>query len=360
MSNIDKLFFAKKEGMSWPWIDSKDLDGVVDGHTMPKITIITPSFNQGNYLEATIRSVLLQNYPNLEYIIIDGGSTDNSVEIIEKYAPYLTYWISEKDSGQSEAINKGLKVATGDIINWLNSDDYYAPGALLKVAETFQESQALVVTGRSFLFKGENEVVKESTGTDVYSGNLPKTIGWARIDQPETFFRKEAIEAMGPLDTRLHYLMDRDWWMKFLFRFGIDQVKKIPDLLVHFRLHDLSKTVSQAEAFQVEHDTYFYSLAKKTSQLAIANLIKESTNVKLDFETTLVSPEPNLAEQALHYYLLLRANEFYASNEKQKAKVFLTAINPAFLKKEDQKTLRKLKFRNSFIPLWALNKLRKS
>src|ERR1700733_14532761 len=100
----------------------------------PKISIVTPSYNKGQYIEQTIQSVLDQNYPNLEYIIIDGGSTDNTIEIIEKYAPYLKYWVSEKDKGQANAINKGLQYCTGEIFNWLNSDDYLEPDSLEKIA----------------------------------------------------------------------------------------------------------------------------------------------------------------------------------------------------------------------------------
>src|SRR5688572_2633651 len=144
----------------------------------PKISIITPSYNQGEYIEKTILSVLEQNYPNLEYIIIDGGSTDNSTEIIRKYADRITYWISEPDKGQSDAINKGLKLATGDIVNWLNSDDYYEPGALFKVAEAFNNPEVNVFAGRSHLFTGVDTIVYDSQGTDIYPENLAKTIGW--------------------------------------------------------------------------------------------------------------------------------------------------------------------------------------
>lgn len=127
---IEDFPLAPSGKSGWPWTDVALSIVPPNGVEYPKITLVTPSFNQGEFIEETIRSVLLQNYPNLEYIIIDGGSTDDTVAIIKKYEKYISYWISEKDKGQSEAINKGLKIATGEIFNWLNSDDYYAPGTL--------------------------------------------------------------------------------------------------------------------------------------------------------------------------------------------------------------------------------------
>ncbi len=139
---------------------------------LPKITIITPSFNQGNFLEQTILSVLDQQYPNLEYMVIDGGSRDASVSIIRRYEKHLAYWVSEKDAGQSDAINKGLRRATGQVINWLNSDDYYEPRTLFTVAEHFGEPGTRVLCGRSRLFRGSGQTAYYSQGTDVFPGNL--------------------------------------------------------------------------------------------------------------------------------------------------------------------------------------------
>src|SRR5512134_129792 len=128
--------------------------------TSPKISIVTPSFNQGKYLERTIRSVIEQDYPNLEYIIIDGGSTDESVEIIRKYEKHLAYWVSEPDRGQSHAINKGFDRATGEIFGWLNSDDWYVPGALKAVAEAFAANpEAGAVVGAGEMVDEEGKLV---------------------------------------------------------------------------------------------------------------------------------------------------------------------------------------------------------
>ncbi|MEI7737070.1 MAG: glycosyltransferase family 2 protein, partial [Ferruginibacter sp.] len=123
----------------------------------PKISIVTPSFNQGHFIEETITSVLDQQYPNLEYIIIDGGSTDNTVEIIKKYATHLKYWVSEKDAGQANAINKGLQHCTGEIFNWLNSDDYLESGALQKIADTFADETVQMLAGKVRIFSETTE-----------------------------------------------------------------------------------------------------------------------------------------------------------------------------------------------------------
>jgi glycosyltransferase involved in cell wall biosynthesis len=195
-----------------------------ENSSFPLISIITPSYNQGEYIEQTICSVLEQGYPNLEYIIVDGGSTDSSVEIIKKYEQHLAWWVSEKDKGQSNAINKGIQRSNGEIINWLNSDDYYMPGALHHVAQQFTDPEINCYCGYSRVFSETSE--KCSSGTDVYPGNLPKTIGWARIDQPETFFRKSVWDKIGLLNETFHYVMDKEFWIRYLFAFGLNGIKK--------------------------------------------------------------------------------------------------------------------------------------
>lgn len=117
------------------------------GHTWPRITIVTPSYNQGSFIEETIRSVLLQGYPNLEYIIIDGGSSDDSVALVSRYSEWLSFWVSEPDNGQAAAINKGFKKASGDIWQWINSDDRLAPGALFRVAHLYMTQPATIIAG---------------------------------------------------------------------------------------------------------------------------------------------------------------------------------------------------------------------
>ncbi|MDJ1480395.1 glycosyltransferase family 2 protein [Cytophagaceae bacterium YF14B1] len=316
--------------------------------SLPSISIITPSYNQGHYLEQTIESVLSQGYPKLEYMIIDGGSTDNSVKIIKKYEKHLAFWISEKDEGQSDAINKGLQKATGEVVNWLNSDDYYQPDTLQKVGVAFMNPETLIVSGQGRVFDDSGSTRHYTKGVDVYSDNLAKTIGWARMDQPETFFRHDVIRHIGLLDTRLHYLMDRDWWIKYLFSYGLNGIVQIPDVLVNFRLHQNSKTVSQNAAFQVEHDSFFYALANQFGFTEEKELIEKCFSVKKDFQIQIVDNySAELVKHALQYYLLFRADESYAAFSNGKARLLLSTINHQLLTDTERGLLRKLKLRTT-------------
>jgi glycosyltransferase involved in cell wall biosynthesis len=214
----------------------------------PKISIVTPSYNQGHYIEQAIQSVLNQNYPNLEYIIIDGGSTDNSVEIIQKYQQHLTYWISESDKGQANAINKGLKLCKGEIFNWLNSDDYLEQGALHTIAEAFEDKNVNLVAGKVRNF---STIAYEIIPNQKLSAQ--GLMCWepgVKFVQPGVWMRRDLIEQCGGIDEQFHYAFDWDLYIRYLYCFP--QVNEIDDLLVHFRLHENSKTQSLIERFAIE------------------------------------------------------------------------------------------------------------
>jgi len=315
----------------------------------PKITIVTPSFNQGHFIEETICSVLDQGYPNLEYIIIDGGSNDNTVQLIKKYERHLAYWISEKDKGQSDAINKGMSKATGEIVNWLNSDDYYEKGALKKIGEAFIDPRINVYCGISRVF-GENKEYF-SSGTDIYPGNLAKTIGWARIDQPETFFRKTVWDALDGLDQQFHYLMDRDFWVRYLINYGLDEIRKTNEMLVHFRLHAGSKTVSQQEGFVKEGLNYYYSLAKHAGLNAEADIL---TNFRPCHYLELKLSKKIIDMRAvLHNYFWCQSADAYAMNDWERFDYFSKRLDQKELTVEDQKKLRSLMVRKKWIPAFV-------
>lgn len=214
----------------------------------PKISIVTPSFNQDSFLEETINSVLIQNYPNLEFIIIDGGSTDHSVEIIKKYKQHLTYWVSETDKGQANAINKGLKLCTGEIFNWLNSDDYLERGALHKIAEAFEDNNVNIVAGivRKFSAIAEEIIPNQNLSAQGLMCWEPDV----KFVQPGVWMRRELIEQCGGIDEKFHYAFDWDLYIRYLYCFP--QVRVLNDLLVNFRLHQNSKTHSLLERFTIE------------------------------------------------------------------------------------------------------------
>jgi glycosyltransferase involved in cell wall biosynthesis len=193
----------------WPWtVETPQLPPLrPDGSTWPRISIVTPSFNQGDFVEETIRSVLLQGYPDLEYAIIDGGSSDRTVDIIKRYEPWLTYWVSEPDSGQAHAINKGFSRLSGDYLNWINSDDSLFHGALRIIAE------ATALAGDADLISGVRIVKDPATGyqfaQNTWRTNWPYYLyGEPDFPQDATFFSKYLLEKVNGIDERFQYSMD--------------------------------------------------------------------------------------------------------------------------------------------------------
>ncbi|HEX4667111.1 MAG TPA: glycosyltransferase family 2 protein [Chthoniobacterales bacterium] len=203
-----------------------------------KISIVTPSFNQGAYLEATLRSLLDQSYPDLEMIVIDGGSTDASVEIIRRYAPTLSYWESEKDRGQSHALNKGFAHLHGDLWSWLNSDDLLEPGVLQRVADEFaKDPEAGVVYGDCLYVGEDGETVIEKFRSESYS--RLRHLAHRFIAQPSCFYRTSIVPPGVRED--LHYCMDYDLWLKLGER-GV-KFRYVPEVFSRYRLHEQSKSV---------------------------------------------------------------------------------------------------------------------
>lgn len=219
---------------------------------LPRISIITPSFNQDQFLEKTILSVLHQKYPNLEYIIIDGQSTDNSPQIIKKYQKYLSYWQIKKDSGQSDAINIGFKHATGDILCWLNSDDILLPNSLNLIANLFTKYSKLDwLTSQSIIMNKQDEIVQ----TGLHSGKVRlflrlgfyhgKCLGF--IPQEGTFWRRSLWQKSGAYLSKLNYSLDFELWRRFA---KYSHLVTLEAPLAAFRHHSQQKTSNMKKYYR--------------------------------------------------------------------------------------------------------------
>lgn len=218
----------------------------------PKISIVTPSYNQGQFLERTILSVLNQNYPNLEYIIIDGGSTDNSVEIIKKYSKYLAYWVSEKDEGQSDALRKGFAKATGHIYAYLNSDDVYLSGVFSVISDSFAKNPDVsLIYGNKLIIDTNNNVVSERRVTQyTYFSKLGMLYGGFGFYQPSSFWTRSIYEQVGGVDASLRFCMDNDLFYNFLAKGA--KFMFVRRYLSGFRIHEKSKTSTLGKTAEAE------------------------------------------------------------------------------------------------------------
>jgi glycosyltransferase involved in cell wall biosynthesis len=205
----------------------------------PLVSIVTPSYNQAPFLEETIRSVLDQDYPDLEYIIVDGGSTDGSLEIINRYTDRLAWWVSEPDRGQTDAINKGFQQAHGDILAWLNSDDTYLPQALSRAVSYLQaQPDIAMVYGDANLIDESGNVIGKFPARQTNYRRLRR--GYVHIPQQAAFFRADLWRKVGPLDPSFYFAMDYDLWVRLA---RIAPLQHVPESWANFRLHEAGKSI---------------------------------------------------------------------------------------------------------------------
>ena len=250
----------------WPWTEQNNpLPALMpDGSEWPRISIVTPSYNYGRFIEETIRSVLLQGYPNLEYVIIDGGSTDNTVEVIKKYEKYLAYWVSEPDKGQTNAINKGYQHGTGDIFSWINSDDSYITStALQNVSQLYLDGYKFIAGRCLNVFNNGAEDIIDSVPTS-FKRYLRFWLHKA-LPQPSVFVTREIADKCFPLDTGLYILMDYQLFLRILSQnpksIYVDKV------WTRIKYHGDNKTLSNYKGGLAEWHKIVLAESKKLSDI---------------------------------------------------------------------------------------------
>jgi len=225
----------------------------------PLVTVITPSYNQGKFIEETITSVLNQTYKNIEYIIIDGASTDNTIEIIMRYSGSISKIVSKRDSGQSDAINKGISLASGELITWVNSDDLLEAHAIEYAVSAFAESTSL-----DFVYGDVNLIDENSCHIRVLKGRQVKAPSVfydldLPIPQQGCMWRRHVTSSVGPLNTQWHYVLDREFFLRICLN---NNVKYINQTLGSFRQHQQSKSVRMGESWIMELPAMYYALTK--------------------------------------------------------------------------------------------------
>ncbi|PIY12912.1 MAG: hypothetical protein COZ18_00995 [Flexibacter sp. CG_4_10_14_3_um_filter_32_15] len=352
-----------------------------------RISIITPSYNQVAYLEKTIQSIISQGYEDLEYILIDGGSNDGSLEIIEKYKEYFAFWVSEKDEGQSHAINKGFEHATGDIITWINSDDQLTPNALHRIAAEFEKDKSkeiFVVHGKTILF-GENMQDKEfgSSATDF----LERSLAGLPFPQPSSFFRRELIEKYEKVKQEFHFGMDYEFFVPVFLN---EKSIYVDGIFSKYLYHTESKSLTQQSGFARDYakvfskilrsfekskDTNHQEIVKKTiSKFRELGFYTESNDNSDDtiFEITNSFTENqlhlafcyNLLNQLIFYYEAIETKDKkeQAQSWKQVKKItsYLVKNEPDFVVKnpEVKQVYQRSKFLNPML-MGFLRKVKK-
>jgi glycosyltransferase involved in cell wall biosynthesis len=269
----------------WPWtpagLEVPTL--MANGRGWPRVTVVTPSYNQGRFLEETIRSVLLQGYPDLEYIVIDGGSSDESIEIIHSYERWLAYWVSESDRGQTHAINKGWKRSTGEILAYINADDVYLSGAIANAAEAFAAQRGIgMVYGNAMIVdeKGEELRVWEARPFDLSTmlaiGNI--------VPQSSVFYSSAALKNVGYLNEEWQLIMDYD----LCIRIGMQYPSVcIPETLTRFRNHPQSKTRLRFEALADEVIRFVGTLKPESMSQSAWRALRRATIARVRYELAL-------------------------------------------------------------------------
>ncbi len=285
----------------------------------PRITVVIPSFNQGQYIEETLLSVLGQGYPQLEVIVIDGGSTDNTVEVLKKYSNQLTYWHSQKDNGQADAINQGMRLSSGNVLCWLNSDDMYLPGTLLEVGKHFSTkvNECYLMYGSAIVMNQSEGQLQSSAATTAPFDAL-KLIHFDYIVQPSSFWTRKLWEKTGELDVDYHYVLDWEWFIRASQCIEFEYSPKFYSI---YRWHSQHKTSTGEEKRRAE-------------------ILKLMRTFASDYWIELYE------ETEKCYQPLMQARNFLQSCKIPRAHWFMPILFPQFL--------RKIKNPQDFLETWVM------
>ena len=313
----------------------------------PKISIITPCYNAANYIEQTIRSIIDQGYEQLEYIIIDGGSSDGTVDIIRKYEDKLAYWISEPDKGQSDAINKGIAVATGDVFNWVNADDWLEPDSLALIGKYFKDPAVnIVCTQTKFLKPDRSTYINETTH---FEGDVREVLNTRGLNQMGMYWRLKLIKDLNGVNTAFRYAMDLDLWKRYLLTFGNQNIVKDEMITGVFRLHSDSKTGSDmfvnASFFDKENNAALCQYANLVGQKYVDGI--RFLHPTIDEDLAAIKPVSNIPTEKIkewmndHFYNK-GTRYFYADDFKNAYKI-LRCIDPTYLTYDECKNFKSFK-----------------
>jgi len=358
MGLLKELPVPSENKKSWPWHGEIKPEAYKYRNNWPTISIVVPSYNQGRFLEETLRSILLQNYPSIEIIIIDGGSKDETVDIIKKYEPWIKYWVSEKDKGQSDAINKGFARVTGDIVTWLCSDDLFTMGALKRAAEIFSElpTDYGIVYGGTTLF-GEN--FKSTQSYDYDNSGIERYISGQAFPQPSSFIKRAyLIEAGAWVREDLHLGMDYDLFARLGCVCKFHSIKEIFSL---YRLHNASKTVSQHSRLVEDWTRTFSNLCRNFGWTDVLKKMEEIPqltpflNYNYPFKGNQNIIDKTDKKLALFYHLVYWLKSCYQYNKRDDARAILTILKKEYPRdwlaneKYMAKIIRRLMIPNLFL-----------